>query len=103
MILVLRGMPFREFDVEEDSCLNPPRDLAFRSSLSCPATFHALLATGAIHLSSIRQVKETFIAYHLSESLRLLQEGLRLKKPGYEPRNMKESIGATAALTSVEV
>jgi hypothetical protein len=93
-------MPFQEFDIVEEACLNPPRDLAFVGSLACPAAFHALLATGAIHLSSIRQVKASFIAYHLAESLRLLQENM---KKGTDPIHMKERIGAAAALTSAEV
>jgi hypothetical protein len=97
----MHGMPFREFDIEEHSRLNPPRDLAFVGSMSCPATFHALIATGAIHLSNIRQIKASFIAYHLAESLRLLQEGLREKTAGVA--SMKEQIGAAAALTSAEV
>ena len=95
---VNRDMPFQEFGIGDEACLNPPRDLAFIGSLDRPAAFHALLATGAIHLTSIRHVKASFIAYHLAESLRLLQEGM---KKGTNPINIKSLIGAAAALASV--
>jgi hypothetical protein len=71
-------MPFIEFNIDEGALLNPNRHVAFASALSSPAAFHAIVATGAVHLASLYREKTSVVATrHLTQSLRLLREGLQ--------------------------
>jgi hypothetical protein len=74
----IHEMPFIEFNIDEGALLNPNRHVAFASALSSPAAFHAIVATGAVHLASLYREKTSVVAtHHLAQSLRLLREGLQ--------------------------
>jgi hypothetical protein len=73
----IHAMPFIEFNIEEGALLNPNRHIAFYSVFSSPAAFHAIVATGAVHLASLCTEKTSVVAtHHLIQSVRLLREAL---------------------------
>jgi len=97
-LLVLKIMPIDEFGVNEGSPLVPTRHLIHTTS---PAAFHAILATGGVHLAMIRGCPESSVtSYHMAEAMRLLREGLQESQ---NPKTMAGLIQAVTELIAMDV
>ncbi len=91
-------MPIDEFNVDEKSPLIPTRHLVQTGS---PAAFHAILASGAVHLAMIRGSEESpAAAYHIAEAIKLLRIGL---KDSSNPSTIAGLIQAVTELIAIEV
>lgn len=73
-------MPYLEFNVHRGSPLTPCRHLVFAElATASPSAFHAILATGAVHLASLRGCRDSPAAtYHVAQSLRLLRKSMQV-------------------------
>lgn len=95
-------MAFAEYNINEEAVLNPPKDLALVEAMTFPASFHGIVAIGAIHLMLLRGDNECPVAtYHLTESLRLFKEGM--EDPGRDPLQTTDFINAAISLATAEV
>jgi hypothetical protein len=95
----IHAMPFIEFNIDEGAPLNPNRHIAFASAMSSPAAFHAIVATGAVHLASLYGEKTSLVAtHHLGQSLRLLRKGLQT----FDRNTWAGTVQAMAELAATE-